>query len=177
MIKTKEQLKHIIQVEEKIYGKKWYYNLPFHLTENQILYKHMIYLRKTEYYLNNNKKLLRYWYHVKLLRLQTRYAILIPLNTVDEGLNIVHLQSVMVNNKAKIGKNCRLMPGSMVAANHDKAPVIGDNVYIGPGAKVFGDIEIADDVQIGANAVVNKSCTQKGAILVGVPAKVVGGVQ
>jgi serine O-acetyltransferase len=174
MIQTKEQLKHVLEVEENIYGKKWYYNLPINLTEGQILYKHMKYLRKTEYYLNNNRKLLRYWYHIKLLRIQTRYALLIPLNIVDEGLYIPHLQSAMVNNKAKIGKNCKIMPGAMVAANHDKAPVIGDNVYIGPGAKIFGDIVIADDVQIGANAVVNKSCTQKGAILVGVPARQVG---
>jgi serine O-acetyltransferase len=53
------------------------------------------------------------------------------------------------------------------------APKIGDHVYIGPGAKVFGDIEIADDVQIGANAVVNKSCMENGAVLVGVPAKII----
>lgn len=38
-----------------------------------------------------------------------------------------------------------------------KAPKIGDNVYIGPGAVLFGDIEIADNCWIGANAVVNKS--------------------
>ena len=61
-------------------------------------------------------------------------------------------------------------PGVCIGANHDKAPVIGEHVYIGPGAKVFGDIEIADGVQIGANAVVSKSCMTKGATLVGVPA-------
>ena len=57
-----------------------------------------------------------------------------------------------------------------VGDNHGKAPKIGDDVYIGPGAKVFGDVTLADNVQVGANAVVTKSCENKGAILVGIPA-------
>ena len=44
-----------------------------------------------------------------------------------------------------------------IGAHHDKASRIGNNVYIGPGAIIFGDIEIADNVSIGANATVNKS--------------------
>lgn len=49
--------------------------------------------------------------------------------------------------------------------------MIGDNVYLGPGAKIFGGIYIADGCKIGANAVVNKSCKEKNGILVGIPAK------
>ena len=49
-------------------------------------------------------------------------------------------------------------------------PVLGDNIYLGPGAKVFGRITIADGCKIGANAVVNKSCVQENSVLVGVPA-------
>jgi serine O-acetyltransferase len=173
MIKTREQLKRVISTEEKIYGKKWYYNLPVRLTEQQVLYKHMKYLRKAEYALNTGKKIMRYIYLIRLLRIQTRYAISIPLNVVDEGFEIVHLGSVIINGKAHIGKNCKVHPGVVVGANHDKAPVIGDKVYIGPGAKVFGDITIADGVQIGANAVVNKSCEKNNAVLVGVPARAV----
>ena len=48
---------------------------------------------------------------------------------------------------------------------------IGDNVYLGPGAKVFGDIVLGDNIQVGANAVVTKSCLKDGAVLVGVPAQ------
>ncbi|HZK96180.1 MAG TPA: hypothetical protein VFC67_18420 [Prolixibacteraceae bacterium] len=53
------------------------------------------------------------------------------------------------------------------------APQIGENVYIGPGVKIFGDTIIADNCYIGANAVVNKSFLQKGSVIVGIPAKVV----
>lgn len=172
MIQTKEQLKTCCEIEEKIYHKKWYYDLPFQLTEQQILYKHAKLLRKAEY-MTNNHKLRRYWYLVRLLRIQTRYGISIPLNVVEEGFELVHLGSVIINANAKIGKYARLHPGVCIGANHDLAPEIGDYVYIGPGAKVFGDVRIANHVQIGANAVVTKSCEEEGAILAGVPAKIV----
>ena len=48
----------------------------------------------------------------------------------------------------------------------------GDRVDIGVGAKIIGDITIADDVKIGAGAVVTKSCLKQGATLVGIPAKI-----
>ena len=55
----------------------------------------------------------------------------------------------------------------------NKTPVIGDCVYIGPGSKLFGGIKIADNIMIGANAVVNKSFEDDSVIIAGVPAKIV----
>ena len=52
-----------------------------------------------------------------------------------------------------------------------KAAKIGDNVYIGPGVKIVGDISIPDGTVIGANAVVNKSIYENGITVAGVPAK------
>lgn len=54
-----------------------------------------------------------------------------------------------------------------------KAPIIGDNCYIGPGAIIFGDITLADNITIGANATVNRSCGQERVVLAGTPAKIV----
>jgi serine O-acetyltransferase len=51
-------------------------------------------------------------------------------------------------------------------------PKIGDRVFIGPGAKIFGAITIGNDVAIGANAVVTKNLPDE-AVAVGIPAKVV----
>lgn len=59
------------------------------------------------------------------------------------------------------------------SAGKPEAPTIGDNVYIGPGAIVFGNIKIADNVTIGANATVNKNCEEERAVLAGSPASVV----
>ena len=57
----------------------------------------------------------------------------------------------------------------------EEAPEIGDNCFIGPGAKIFGKIKIGDNVAIGANAVVNKSFGNNVTIA-GVPAKVVNNI-
>ncbi len=172
MIDSKQEYKRVCEIEGRIYNKKWYYALPFCMTEKQVLYKHARLLRKSEYLYNTHKPA-RKLALLKLLRIQTRYGISIPMNVMGEGFEIVHLGSVIVNANAKIGKYSRLHPGVCIGANHDKAPTIGDYVYIGPGAKVFGDITLADHIEVGANAVVNKSCDEQGAVLVGVPARMV----
>ena len=55
----------------------------------------------------------------------------------------------------------------------NRAPVIGDNVDMGVGAKIIGPVTLADNLKIGANAVVTKSCETPSAVLVGVPAKAI----
>ena len=79
----------------------------------------------------------------------------------------------MVNPQAKVGINCRIHEGVNIGATNgsDKAPIIGNNVFIATGAKIIGDITIANDVCIGANAVVTKSITEPGTTWGGVPAK------
>jgi serine O-acetyltransferase len=53
----------------------------------------------------------------------------------------------------------------------ENVPIIGNNVSIAAGAKIFGKIVIADGIYIGANAVVNKSFTESGIAIAGVPAR------
>lgn len=81
----------------------------------------------------------------------------------------------MVNGNARVGKNCRIQESTTIGATNGsaKAPVVGNNCFIGSGARIIGDIVIADDVAIGANAAVVKSCTESGVTLGGVPAKVI----
>ena len=95
-------------------------------------------------------------------------------NCFGKGLNIWHYGCIVVNSAARIGDNCTLQQNVNIGKNYGGVPRIGNNVYIGPGAKLFGDIEIADGCVIGANAVVNKSFLEQNKILAGVPAKVIG---
>ena len=61
--------------------------------------------------------------------------------------------------------NCRIHPSTSIG-DYNGAPTIGDNVYIGPGAKLYGPIAIGSNVAVAANAVVNTSvpdnCTVGG---------------
>lgn len=170
MINSKEELDRVLKIESKLYTG---HRRILVITETDILFKYVCLLRKAEYYVNTKKAIRGIFAKLRLHRYQCKYGIHIPINTCDEGLSIAHLGPIIINSSAHIGKNARIHVGVNIGDNgNGKVPKIGDNVYIGPGAKIFGDIEIADNVSIGANAVVNKSCGQSNVLLVGVPAVV-----
>ncbi|MCR5532936.1 MAG: serine acetyltransferase [Paludibacteraceae bacterium] len=133
-------------------------------------------LRKIEFLYNTSKgKPLRRCAYFILQsinhRLAVRLGFTIPMNVFGPGLYIAHWGTVTVTAFAKVGKNCRIHTSTCIG-NHIGAPVIGDNVYIGPGAKIFGNINIGDNVAIGANAVVNKSIPSNVTVG-GIPAKII----
>ena len=93
---------------------------------------------------------------------------------VGRGLVIDHFGGIVISGYAKFGDNCRLRSGVCVGLSRVEdpcAPVIGDNVDIGAGAKLLGRITIGDNVIIGANAVVTKS-VPPNSIASGIPAVV-----
>ena len=103
-----------------------------------------------------------------------RLGFTISPNVFGPGLSIGHPGTLTVNGVAKVGKNCRIHTCVFIATKagfSDKVPKIGDNVYIGPGAKIFGPIVIADNIAIGANSVVNKSFLEPGVTIAGIPAR------
>jgi serine O-acetyltransferase len=144
---------------------------------NQI-WKFQRILRKTEYYTNCRKTV--FWKPLILLmqyrlsRYGFKLGYEIPPNVFGPGLSIAHQGSIIVNRYAVIGENCRINNGVTIgtqAGYNDRCPTIGNNVFIGPGAQIFGSITIGDDIAIGANAVVTKSFPEGGISIAGVPAK------
>ena len=141
------------------------------------IWKFQIALRKYEYYLNvpggvmhKFRMVLAYMrYH----RLAVVLGLTIPPNVFDGGHSIAHAGSIVINNKAKVGQNCRIHPGVTIGATNgiNKAASIGKNCYLGSGAKIIGNIQIADGVAIGANAVVVKSILESDTTWAGVPAR------
>jgi len=98
----------------------------------------------------------------------------LPLNRIGKGLSIAHKGTIVMNSSAFLGENCRLHVGvniGTVPGCPNVAPRIGNNVYIGPGVKLYGKIEIANGIMIGANSVVNKSFTQENICIAGAPAR------
>ena len=118
-------------------------------------------------------RVMLYFISRSFFRISMKLGFSIPINVFEPGLSIPHYGTIIVNPSASIGCNCRLHTGVTIGANSgsSKSPTIGKNCYIGPGAKIFGDISIADNVVIGANSVVNKSITESNIAVAGVPAK------
>ena len=95
---------------------------------------------------------------------------------VEIGSNFVidHFGGIVISGYAKFGDNCRIRNGVVVGlqrVDEPCAPVIGNNVDIGSGAKVLGPIKIGNNVIIGANAVVIRDVPDN-CIAAGVPAVV-----
>jgi len=95
---------------------------------------------------------------------------------IGPGLYIGHTGIVRIHPDAKIGKNLNIGQGVTIGergpGHGNKAPIIGDDVYIGIGAKVLGGITIGNNVKIGANAVVISDLPDNSTA-VGVPAIIV----
>lgn len=142
------------------------------------IWKFEIILRKYEYYKNTNKKniyhnVMMFIYKYLHYRIGVKLGFSIPVNTFGYGLRINHHGLLVVNADARIGNNCDVHQGVNIGqgSRKDDVPRLGDNIWIGPGAKIFGKINIADNISIGANSIVNKSFEEKDITIAGVPAK------
>jgi len=134
-------------------------------------------MRKLEYFTNCKKnRLYRLYLAYSYRKMSVKLGFYIPINTFGPGLSIAHYGPIIINEGAKIGMNCRIHIGTNIGTSagfSDQAPHIGDNCYIGPGAKLFGKINIGNNCVIGANAVVNKTFTEDSVTLGGIPAKII----
>lgn len=64
------------------------------------------------------------------------------------------LYGIIVSHNAKVGKNATIFHQVTIGEGKGGAPTIGDNCYIGAGAKILGGIHIGNNVKIGANCIV-----------------------
>ena len=180
MIFTRKELKHFLRVEHEIYLPKRR-RLEWILTSDNHykIWQYVRLLRYTEYHYNNRKnfihKLLYAFYRRRKNILGRKLGIEMWENTFACGLRIEHCGNLVINGHSRIGENC-ILHGSNCVGNNGKTsatPRIGNNVRLGVGAKVIGDVELADNVTVAAGAVVIKSCLIQGAVLAGVPAQIV----
>ena len=99
-----------------------------------------------------------------------------PETQIGSGFYIGHFGGVFVSGEAVIGKNCNLSQGvTLGQANRGKnkgSPRLGDNVYVGPGAKIVGSVTVGSNVAIGANCVVTSDIPDD-SVVVGIPGRVV----
>lgn len=111
-----------------------------------------------------------------LRRYQIKYGFQIyPETEIGEGLYLGHWGAVVINPKAKIGKNCNIAQGVVIGqANRGKNagfPRIGNEVWIGANAVIVGGITIGNNVLIAPNAYVTTD-VPSNSVVIGNPAEI-----
>jgi serine O-acetyltransferase len=103
----------------------------------------------------------------------TTGIVIEPGCQIGDGFHIVHAGNIKIHPKAVIGRRCGVMPDVTVGETigRDGAPTIGDDVYIGPGARILGPVHIGDGALVAANSLVITD-VPAGATAMGVPARI-----
>ena len=164
MITSAKEYKQYVKADIAAYGLQ-HVSLYNWLRIDQLRFQ--LRLRRLEYLTNCQRwrLLSRALLEVLNHNLALKLGVTIPKNVFGPGLCLVHRGTVVVSPLAHVGANCRIHPSSSIG-DYNGAPTIGDNVYIGPGAKLYGPIVIGSNVAVAANAVVNTSvpddCTVGG---------------
>jgi serine O-acetyltransferase len=119
---------------------------------------------------------LYYFFLFKRIGFKLRFTIY-P-NTIGPGLRIFHTGDfIHIKQNCKIGKNCTLLLGVVIGNKNledvdSSWAIIGNNCYIGLGAKIFDQVTICDNVVIGANSVVSKDIPDN-CVVSGITAKII----
>ena len=99
-----------------------------------------------------------------------------PGATLGAGILIDHGMGVVIGETAELGDRITIYHGTTLGGTGKEKgkrhPTVGDNVVIGAGSKVLGNIKIGSNSKIGANSVVLDDVPE-GATVVGIPGKVV----
>ncbi len=121
------------------------------------------------------RKIFSFLYKVAYKIIQIITGIELPCEAkIGDNFIIDHFGGIVISGYAQFGNNCRIRNGVVVGlknVNTPTAPIIGNDVDIGAGAKILGPITIGDRVSIGANAVVLQDIPDD-SIAVGIPATI-----
>ena len=120
--KSKSGLKEFIYPEPTQLFLKWLRRTEWHYNAKGIFHKLLFLLA---------------YHHYRKISLKTGFSI--PKNVCAAGLSLPHYGSIVINANCKIGENCRIQNNVNIGATggSSKAPKIGNNVYIGPGAVIW----------------------------------------
>lgn len=119
---------------------------------------------------------LSFLYRRLFIRVRNRYGIELPFSAqVGRRVTLEHAHSIVIHGNSVIGNDCYVRQGCTLGnksldAPFD-APVLGDRVNVGAGAKLLGNVIVGDDATIGANSVVVKNVPE-GAVVMGIPAQI-----
>lgn len=113
---------------------------------------------------------------LKCQYIERKMCASIPINSNIHRFNTTHgLTGIHISAYAKIGTGCTIMQGVTIGSNtfadskKSGFPVIGNNVFIGAGAKIIGGIMVGDNVRIGANCIVVEDVPSNSVVVMAKP--------
>lgn len=135
---------------------------------------HYFYMKTSNCILTRTPVAIAYLLIDKIIQITTMITIA-SVGEIGKGLYLQHYGPIFLGAK-KIGENCNIGNSTMIGFGRLKGkpgnPEIGNRVFIGPGAKIFGPVKIGNDVAIGANAVVTEDVPDR-ALVGGIPARII----
>lgn len=184
MIETKEALVKCLKYEHNIYANYMFKTKSRYILSRikrepaRMIYSFLVLSRKCDYYFIRKSKgellssILYFLFVCKKNRLGEKLGLEIGTQNIHQGLLIYHY-NIVINENSNIGKDCHLHGDNCIGndGKNPDCPVIGDSVSLGVGAKVIGNVTIADNIKIAAGAVVVHSFLEKGITIGGIPAK------
>lgn len=133
-------------------------------------------LRLAEYMMNTAQgrlgKAIGLLFRLRARSAGKRLGFTIPPNVFGPGLRLPHWGTIIVNDKAVVGARCTLHPCTVLGVYEGGVPTLGNDCYIGAGAKLYGAIMIGDRVRIAPNAAVGASFPAD-QVIGGVPARTI----
>jgi serine O-acetyltransferase len=148
------------------------WDLRFFIFRRALYYQRV--LRHAEYWESTSGPLARVLlsvYKLRLAFLGERIGLSISRGTCGPGLSISHPGLLVVNGQARLGARCRVSQGVTIGASQYGAPVIGDDVFVGPNAQVIGPVRVGHGSTILPGAVVVSDVPPKSTVG-GVPAQI-----
>lgn len=178
MITSREELNQYLSADSANFhsqtmggAKRLKYNLcSTPASDQKYIWEYIVALRHVEWCLNSKgmwrHKFMRFYWLRKLRKISYKTGFQIPPNTCGKGLTIWHWGSIIINGAAQIGENCTIYPGVLIGQKTEgKAAKIGNNVFIGAGTKIIGDVHIGENVTIGQNCVITKDIPANSVVV------------
>lgn len=181
---TKQEVREIIAEEKAMYNKSNYSFRKVVHQKRYLIWKYLAWFRRAQYYkeqITSTSGVRKAWAKLAHPIAQRRKNIcgekcgveITNSSTLGRRLSIWH-SGVVID--AQVGDNVSIRGNAVLGSKDLKCtsgrPTIGNGVEVGFGAAIIGNVTIADDCVVGANAVVTKDFLEPGSIIVGIPAKV-----
>lgn len=124
-------------------------------------------LRAAEYYGTRVglSRIPYFWHRLMLKRRSLHTGIAISPGSCGPGLSIPHYGSVIIHKDARVGAFCRIHSATNIGTYRGEAPQLGDFVYVGPGAVIYGGVTVGSRAVVGAGAVVGRSVPADSTVI------------